>query len=272
MDEIRIENLNVYAYHGVYPDENEKGQNFYINAVLYTNTRNAGIQDELDLSTNYGEVCEFMDSFMKENTYKLIETVAEKLAEAILLRYELVNAVSLEIRKPEAPVGLPFESVSVKIERGWHDVYLSVGSNMGDREKYISDAMDELRKITQIKLVKTSSLMITKPYGGVSQDDFVNGAIHIRTLFNPNELLDILHRIEAKAGRERKIHWGPRTLDLDIVFYDKLIYEDDDLIIPHVDMHNRYFVLKPLSEIIPNYRHPILQKTVLQMLAECEEA
>ena len=74
--------------------------------------------------------------------------------------------------------------------------------------------------------------------------------------------------MEASEGRERKIHWGPRTLDLDIVFYDDLIYSSEDLVIPHVDMENRYFVLKPLCELAPYLCHPITHKTVTQMLSE----
>jgi len=114
MDEIRIDNLEVYAYHGVFPEENEKGQPFFVNAVLYTDTRAAGLADELTLSTHYGEVCHTITRWMQEHTCKLIETVAENVAQEILLQYPLVKAVDLEIRKPEAPIGLPFESVSVK--------------------------------------------------------------------------------------------------------------------------------------------------------------
>jgi len=272
MDEIRIDNLEVYAYHGVFPEENEKGQPFFVNAVLYTDTRAAGIQDELTLSTHYGEVSHFITRWMQEHTYKLIETVAENVAREILLQYPLVKALDLEIRKPEAPIGLPFESVSVKIHRGWHTAYLSVGSNMGEKEQYIAGAIEALRQHPQITVEKVSKLLVTKPYGGVEQEDFVNGALEIRTLLTARELLDELHRIEAAADRKRLVHWGPRTLDLDIVFFDKLVYESDDLIIPHVDMENRYFVLKPLSELAPNYRHPILQKTVSQLLQALDSA
>lgn len=266
MDEIRIENLEVYAYHGVFPEENEKGQPFFVNATLYTDTRAAGLADELTLSTHYGEVSHFITKWMQEHTYKLIETVAENVAREVLLQYPLVRALDLEIRKPEAPIGLPFESVSVRIHRGWHKAYLSIGSNMGDREQYINGAITALKNEKSVRVEKVSQLLNTKPYGGVEQQDFLNGAIEISTLLPPEELLDLLHKIEAAADRKRELRWGPRTLDLDIVFYDKLVYESEDLIIPHVDMENRYFVLKPLSELIPNYRHPILQKTVSQLL------
>lgn len=267
-DEIRIENLEVYAYHGVFPEENEKGQPFFVNVTLYTDTRAAGLADELTLSTHYGEVCHFITNWMQEHVCKLIETVAENIAEEILLRFPLVKEIELEIRKPQAPIGLPFESVSVKIRRGWHRAYLSVGSNMGNKEQYITRAIEALNAERTVRVEQVSRLLTTKPYGGVAQQDFLNGAIAISTLLMPEELLELLHKIEAAADRKREVHWGPRTLDLDIVFYDKLVYESEDLIIPHVDMENRYFVLKPLSEIIPNYRHPILKKTVNRLLAE----
>ena len=80
------------------------------------------------------------------------------------------------------------------------------------------------------------------------------------------ELLEKLHEIEQHANRERIIHWGPRTLDLDIIFYDKLVYEDENLIIPHIDMQNRDFVLAPMNQIAPYLRHPVLNQTISQLL------
>lgn len=266
MDEIRIDNMEVYAYHGVFPEENEKGQPFFVNMVLYTDARAAGLQDELTLSTHYGEVCHFVTSWMQEHTYKLIETVAENVAGEVLKAFPLVQAIDVEIRKPQAPIGLPFESVSVKIHRAWHKAYIALGSNMGDKEKYLSDAVEGLAKMKDTEMVKVSEWIVTEPYGGVEQDCFLNGVAEVKTLLTPAELLEGLHELEQVAGRERKVHWGPRTLDLDIIFYDKLVYEDENLIIPHVDMENRDFVLKPMVELNANFRHPILQKTMKQLL------
>ncbi|MDE6388577.1 MAG: 2-amino-4-hydroxy-6-hydroxymethyldihydropteridine diphosphokinase [Lachnospiraceae bacterium] len=265
MDQIIIENLQVYAHHGVYQEENEKGQNFYINAIMETDTRNAGTLDELDLSTNYGEVCTFLNNYITGHIYKLIETVAEKTAEAVLLRFPLVRRITLEVRKPEAPIILPFESVSVKITRGWHRVYLSCGSNMGEKKAYLNGAVQALRADTKCRVLRVSDWIVTKPYGGVEQDDFLNGAIALETLYTPEMLLEKLHEIEYSHGRERKVHWGPRTLDLDILLYENCVMCTDDLTIPHVDMHNRRFVLEPLAQIAPYERHPLIGQTVVQM-------
>lgn len=265
-DEIRIDNLEVFAYHGVRRDEKENGQTFYVNAVLYTDIRPAGREDDVSLSTNYSEICHFITNWMQETLYDLIETVAETLAEQILLNFGAIQAIELEIRKPHAPVGLPFESVSVRIERSWHQVYLSVGSNLGDREAYIKQGIDQLEEHLLIQVQKVADIVETVGYGLEDQPKFLNTAVKARTLLTPRELLEQLNAIEDMAGRTRDVRWGPRTLDLDIIFYDKLIYEDNLLILPHVDMENRYFVLKPLQQLAPNFRHPILGKTVTQML------
>lgn len=270
MDEIRIRELEVYAYHGVFPEENEKGQHFYVNATLYTDTRKAGQTDDLENSTHYGEVCYLITRVMQENTWKLIETVAENVAEEILLTYPLVQKVKLEIRKPQAPIGLPFGSVSVAIERGWHKVYVAFGSNMGDKQQHIQNAIKGMKAHPHVMVQKVSDFIATEPYGGVEQAEFLNGVMEIETLLTPTELLEFLHELEAAEGRVRTLRWGPRTLDLDILLYDNLVYEDEQLIIPHVDMQNRDFVLIPMSQIAPNLRHPIYKKTMQELYNRLE--
>ena len=262
------DNLEVYAYHGAYDEEKEKGQYFYVNAELYTNTRKAGMNDDLDVSTNYGTVCDFIHDFMTKHTYDLIETVAEQLAQALLLEFKLVKSVLLEIKKPHAPIEREFESVSVEIERGWHEAFVAFGSNLGDKEKFIDEAIEALSNLPQINIVAISDKIVTKPYGNVEQDVFLNGVMKIETLLPADELLQILQKVEEHAGRERKIHWGPRTLDLDIIFYDDDIISEDDLIVPHPDMKNRDFVLKPLMQIAPYKLHPVYRKTISDMYAE----
>ena len=267
-DEIHIDKLEVFAHHGVYPKETEEGQIFYVNAVLYLNTRRAGESDVLEHTVNYGEVCRFITEWMQENTCHLLEAVAERMARAILLKYRLLSAIDLEIVKPFAPVRLPFEGLSVKIHRSRHRVYVALGSNMGDREGYINGALEALKRHPLMEVRKVSELIVTKPYGGVEQEDFLNGAVEIETLLEPWELLYVLHGMENEAGRKRTEHWGPRTLDLDILFFDRLVMENEDLVIPHPDLENRRFVLEPMNDIAPYLRDPVSGKTMAALLRE----
>ena len=262
MDKIVISNLKVFCHHGVYEEEQINGQNFYVTAVLFMDTHEAGMTDDLTKSVNYAELCHDITKFMKENRYDLIEAVAEKLSEHILLNYPLIKEIKLTISKPEAPIGLPFENVCVEIERKWTTAYIAFGSNMGDSQSIIKDALNKIASMDKIRLIKTSSIIKTAPYGGIEQDDFLNGCIEIETIYSADDLLTELNRIESEAGRTREIHWGPRTLDLDIIMYGEEIIHTKNLIVPHIDMQNRQFVLEPLNEIAPYAYHPVLGKTV----------
>lgn len=270
MDCIKIVDLEIFGNHGLLREENALGQKFLISANLYLDTRRAGMCDAMEFSVDYNEVCHLIYDYVKGNTYNLIETVSEELAEEILLSFPLLEKVDIEVKKPWAPIGLPLSYVSVNISRGWHTAYLSVGSNMGDKEKNVKGALEELSKDSLIRIGKKSGLITTKPYGYEDQEDFLNGALEIRTLYTPDELLDKVHDVERQFGRVRDVHWGPRTLDLDIIMYDHLVIKNERLTIPHIDMQNRQFVLKPLAEINEQLVHPVLHKTVGQMLREVQ--
>lgn len=268
MDKIEIRDLEIFANHGVFPEETALGQKFVVSAIMYTETRPAGLTDDLSASINYGEVSHMITDFLQKNTYKLLEAAVENLAEMLLLSLPLLKKITLRIEKPWAPVSLPLKTVAVEITRGWHTAFIAFGSNMGDKKKYLDDAIQGLRDMKEIVVEKVSGYLVTEPYGGVEQDEFLNGVLKLRTLLTPEELLDRLHELEAAANRERIIHWGPRTLDLDILFYDNEIIDTPNLHIPHIDMENRDFVLKPMDEIAPYYRHPVLNKTIHQLLNE----
>ena len=272
MDQIRIEELKIFAYHGVFDQENQNGQNFYVNAVLYLDTENAGYSDCLDCSVDYGAVCKLIETTMTEHVYQLIETVAQKMAEAILFQYPLVKSVEVEVRKPDAPVAMDFKSISVRIRRGWHKAVIALGSNIGDSRAYLQDAVQKLSQDPCIRNLIQSEWISTKPYGYTQQDDFLNGAVSLQTIYSPFRLLRLMQEIENQAGRTREIHWGPRTLDLDLIFYDDAIISDPELVVPHPDMQNRGFVLQPVAEIAPYYMHPVLQKTVRQLLEDLEKS
>ena len=265
MDKITIQNLEVFAKHGVYPEENVLGQKFVISVAMHTSTRKAGMTDDLTFSVNYGEVSHFIKEFLTNHTWKLLETIAERLAQELLLKFPLIEQVDLKIQKPWAPIGLPLDTVSVEISRRWHTAYIALGSNMGDKKGYLDMAVSRLNERKDCQVKKVSDYLVTAPYGGVEQDDFLNGALELRTTLEPETLLDILHEIEQEAGRVRQIHWGPRTLDLDILLYDDLIMDTPDLHIPHVEMHLRDFVLTPMAQIAPWKRHPLVGKTMKEL-------
>ena len=136
---------------------------------------------------------------------------------------------------------------------------------MGDKKGYLDTAVRRLNERRDCQVKKVSDYLVTAPYGGVEQDDFLNGALELRTTLEPETLLDILHEIEQEAGRVRQIHWGPRTLDLDILLYDDLIMDTPDLHIPHVEMHLRDFVLTPMAQIAPWKRHPLVGRTMKEL-------
>lgn len=268
MDRIYIKKLEFFAKHGVFPEENILGQKFLISAVLHTDIREAGKTDDLTKSIHYGEVSHMMKEYLEGHTFSLLERAVETLAEKMLLEIPGLEEVELEMEKPWAPIGLPLETVSVSVRRKWHTAYIALGSNMGDREGYLQMAIDSIGQEKGCQVKKISSFIRTAPYGGVEQEDFFNGCAQIRTLLTPQELLETLQGIEKQAGRERKVHWGPRTLDLDIIFYDREVVEEENLQIPHIEMAKRDFVLIPLREIAPFLRHPITGKTVGEMAEE----
>lgn len=267
MDRITVKGLETFGYHGVFEEESFLGQKFIVDAVLFTDTRKAGKNDDLEASVDYGEVCKQIKKIVEVERFLLIESLAEEIAEKLLLTFAPIQKVEITVKKPWAPVLISMDTVAVTIERGWHTVYLSIGSNMGDKEGYLDFAIDQINGLTDSKVIKASDYIVTKPYGGVEQDDFLNGALEVQTLQTPEEFLESIHHIEKEAHRERLVHWGPRTLDIDILFYDNRMIMEDDLQIPHMEIPKREFVLQPLAQIAPYYMHPVLKKSVMEMLS-----
>lgn len=146
-----------------------------------------------------------------------------------------------------------------------HTVFIAIGSNLLDRKKNIEEAISNLKK-EGIEIVAISSIIETEPYGFTDQPKFLNCVVKAKTTKTPRELLKTLLSIELKLGRIREKRWGPRTIDLDILFYDDLIIDEEDLKIPHYDIQNRLFVLKPLSEIAGDFIHPVFKVSINELL------
>ncbi len=268
MDRIRIKELQIYSYHGVNTQEKEMGQRFVVSLDIFLDLRKAGVSDNLMDTVNYAQLCYDVEKEFNSEKLDLIEAAAEKVAAFVLKNYETVEKVVVEIKKPWAPIGKPLEYASVKLERSWHTAYVAVGSNMGDKHKNIRDAIGIIDESPDCRVVKVSSMYETKPVGFVEQEDFLNGAFEVKTLLTPHELMDKLLETEKVLKRERVIRWGPRTIDLDIIFYDDLISYDDKVILPHPRMEERLFVLKPLCDIAPYFIHPVLKKRIVDIYEE----
>ena len=148
-----------------------------------------------------------------------------------------------------------------------HEAYIGLGSNLGRRKKNITAALNALETTRAIEVVRVSSLFETEPVGEQEdQPKFINGVAHLKTTLSPERLLSVCLNIEETLGRKREIRWGPRTIDLDLLIYGQEIRATPELTLPHPLMHERRFVLEPLAEIAPTLTHPVLERTMGELL------
>ena len=148
----------------------------------------------------------------------------------------------------------------------YKEVYMLLGSNLGDREMMMQQAVERIEAELGV-ISARSAYYETEPWGNTDQPPFINMAIAVRTLMPPLEVLETALNIENSLGRKRLVRWGSRTIDIDLIFYaDDIIAIEDKLYIPHPEMQNRRFVLEPLAEIAADYIHPVLKKSIKELL------
>jgi len=152
-----------------------------------------------------------------------------------------------------------------------NNVFLGLGSNIGDRKRYLQEAIDEIRKIHDTKIVKLSSLYETEPWGFKEQGEYLNAVIEIETNTNYPELLKEVKNIEIRLGRDKTDKWKSRKIDIDILFFGDLVYEGENLQIPHKHIEDRNFVLVPLNEIEPDFIHPVTKKKISEILQNSKD-
>ncbi|GBE01982.1 bifunctional folate synthesis protein [bacterium BMS3Bbin06] len=150
-------------------------------------------------------------------------------------------------------------------------VYIGIGTNLGNREKNCWKALERLEEIG-VRVTKRSSLYETDPWGVKDQPPFINMAVETETAFLPEDLLVKLKAIETTMGREKTYRWGPRVIDLDILFYDDMVVDTGSLRIPHPRLHERAFVLEPLSEIASEFIHPVMGRSIKELLGEVKSS
>lgn len=149
-----------------------------------------------------------------------------------------------------------------------HKAYLLLGGNEGDRHLWLSKAREQIAASCGA-ITRQSSIYETGAWGITDQPDFLNQVVLIETALDPLTLLHTIQQIEKMLGRQRDVKWGPRTLDIDILFYDDIIVNDPELIVPHPYLQDRRFTLAPLAEVARGLMHPVLHKTIAQLLEAC---
>ena len=271
MDKIFIKDLEIYGYHGVNEEEKRMGQKFLISAELFLDLSPAGKSDDLCKTVNYGQLSHELESEFNKNKYDLIEKAAEELSNFVLLNYGDVERAIITVKKPWAPIGKPIDYTAVQIDRRWNRVFIGVGSNLGNKKENIKLAAEKIDSSGLSKVINESPQYETKPVGYLEQDNFINAVFEVKTLLNPKELIKLLLEIEKELKRERLIKWGPRTIDLDILLYNDIVTSSEELVIPHLRMHERLFVIKPLCEIAPYLIHPLLNKRIYEIKEELEK-
>lgn len=256
MDHILIDNLRVVAVVGALPHEREIAQPLRIDLAIGADLREAGRSDELRDTVNYGLVAENVGQAVESSKHILLERVAADVA-AIVLGFDLVEEVDVTVTKLRPPVALDVDATAVRIVRTRadalaeslrsHTAIVALGSNLGDREEFLRMAVRELGHVTAM-----SQVYETAPVGGPdAQGPYLNMVVSVDTPLDPFAFLRRCQRIEASALRQRLVHWGPRTLDLDLLFFDDVHIDSEEFTVPHPHINERRFVLAPLNEIAP---------------------
>ncbi|WP_062077836.1 2-amino-4-hydroxy-6-hydroxymethyldihydropteridine diphosphokinase [Demequina globuliformis] len=291
LDQVAVKGIRVTGHHGVFDAERETGQLFFADVVAHVNTRAAGAGDDLARTVNYSDLADRTADVLAGEPIQLLEAVAERIARAAL-EFDGVQCVDVTVHKPQAPLHVEFQDVSVQIRRDlrdgglWADkrigssagasddpfdtgagpvrdvldqrpaqpvpALIALGGNLGDVEPTLRQAVSDLHRVNGIEVRAASPLVRSQPEGGKDQPEYLNAVVRIHTALAPRELLAACQGIELVHGRDRSDASGNRTVDLDIVDYDGIQADSADLTLPHPRAHQRAFVLLPWSSMEPD--------------------
>lgn len=259
-DLIRVDGIRGRGNHGVLAQERREGQDFVVDVAIELDLSRAGESDHLADTVDYAGVARAVLARIEGEPVDLIERLAELVA-ADVLADPRVGAVEVCVHKPQAPVGVAFGDVSVRVrrERGV-PVVVAMGANLGDRVATLSAAVADLAAIRGVTVIAVSPLVESDPVGGPDQPAYLNAVLLARTTLAPKALLRALHAVEAAHGRTRETRWGARTLDLDLVQYgrpgsdEEHLHDGRHLQVPHPRAAQRAFVLAPWAGVDPGAR------------------
>jgi len=255
-DHIYINGLRLLALVGVLPHEREVLQPVQVDIDMEVDLLEAGLTDNLVDSADYGAISVAVAETVRMSTDLLLERLASRIAERVL-QFDHVEVVDVRLTKLRPPIPEDVDSSAVRILRtrvdmrvpARHRAIVALGSNLGDRGAYLRFGLERLSNV-----VAQSQVFETDPVGGPeNQGPYLNMVAIVDTDLDPFALLRRLLQIEAEAERVRKVRWGPRTLDLDLLFYDDCTIQSEELTVPHPRFAERRFVLEPLAEVAPEH-------------------
>lgn len=266
-DRIFVSNLCLVGRHGVMEEERILGQRFFLDIEVTMDARRASENDDYKKAICYASLCDLATKVSDEGPYNLIETLAERVITAILDRFPTVNEARVRVRKPGAPIDASFDTVGVELARKRpHRVAFSFGSNVGDRASQIRAAVAFLEAEEEIEITNVSSFYETAPWGKEDQDRFINACAVGQTSLTPHEVLRACKVIEVQLGRTPGERWGPRIIDIDLLYLGEETISTLALTVPHPEITKRGFVLKPLAEIAGD--EELDGRTVAEALAD----
>lgn len=261
MDQIRLTGVRAVGKHGVLDFEHERAQTFVVDATLFLDLAPAGHSDDLHDTVDYGAIAKGIVAIIEGEHVDLIEKLADRIA-SMILEYPAVARTQVTVHKPSAPIVVPFDDVSVTVERSRettsaasqvHHAIIAMGGNQGDVAATLRDAVRSIDGLASTQVTGVSPLYRTDAWGMPDgTPDFYNAVVSVTTKLSAMELLRGLQRIEVEHGRVRTDHWTSRTLDLDIIDFDGQSNDDPDLTLPHPRAWQRAFVLGPWLALEPD--------------------
>jgi len=252
---IELRGLTYRGRHGVFPEERRRGQAFRVDLRLVYEPGTLG--DDLARAVDYARVERLAAAHLEGEPVNLLETLADRLAAALLEEFPPLLRVEVAVHKPEAPLEGTFDDVVVtRTRRRVVTAYLGLGSNLGDRRALLRQALRRLGSGPGLRLAAVSPLYETAPVGLEDQPPFLNAVAAVETTLFPSRLLVACKQAEAAAGRMPGVRWGPRPLDVDILLYGDLTLRSAHLEIPHPRLTERAFALRPLLDLAPDAALP----------------
>ena len=270
LDRVSVTGIRARGFHGVLEHEKRDGQEFSCDVAMHLSLYRAGRSDDLADAVDYSVVARKAHDVLAGPSLDLVETVAERIAAAVL-EDQRVRAVEVVVHKPQAPVGVPFDDVQVRVVRTRDDAVadspppapvravLALGANLGDAHATLHQAVLDLAGVEGLTVLESSPVVDSAPVGGPEQGRYLNAVLLVQTTLAPRALLHACQDVEAAHGRTRDVRWGPRTLDVDVVTVSRpdgrgLSLSTVDLDLPHPRAAGRRFVLQPWAVVDPNAR------------------